>query len=649
MTIHAALPMTRLSVTGLQPVSGYKFGLRQPCLLARVEIDASWDVPGKLGQQLREQVSIALPERYRSHDLSAATTAVGSLLQAVVWLVGIMQDSVGLPVVEPGKALMLRDASPSASSASMDSYLLALPSFAPRAAEQALRELLRLANVLAEQGSNAGLADHDLRAFDMVLDEIAKLAPTGTNTHRLLRTALQRQIPMVSLPGGVWQFGWGCRSRLFKSSLSDATSAIGTGWAKDKVQTHQLLKLAGLPVPEQVVVRGLEQALKEANRIGYPVVLKPADLDQGQGVEAGLRNEGELRNAFPRVLAKGRRVILERHVDGQDVRVNVVHGKFQGAIARYPAGVTGDGQSTVLQLIDTVNRDPRRSIRRFADMRPIVLNDEARELLAGLGLTEQSVPDKGVFVQLRRAANVSSGGHTQGVREAFHPDNVQLCEQAAKLLRLDIAGIDLLIPDYTKSWKEVGGAICEINAQPQIGLTYPEIYDHLFDAFLNGQGRIPVVVLLTDGPQGDAVSDSLAALGRLAGLRIVSESGADGAPARPAELASHVRAALIDPTCTGLVIVSNGHDFLQPGLPVDRIDMLWIAGWTGDVAQLRQRISQILPHLSPGDILVDEQANAACRALTLPPAFRLNVAHRSVAMQIVMDCLTGASKRLDPC
>ena len=649
MTIQAALPKTKLSVAGLQPVSGYKFGLRQPCLLARVEIDASWDVPGQLGRQLRERVCIGLPERYRSQEVADAPTPVGSLLQVVVWLVGIMQDSVGLPVVEQGKALMLRDASPLASSARMDSWLLALPSFAPRAAELALRELLRLTNVLAEEGSNAGLADHEVQALDLVLDEIANLAPAGTNTHRFLRTALQRQIPMVSLPGGVWQFGWGSRSRLFKSSLSDATSAIGTSWAKDKVQTHQVLKLAGLPVPEQVVVRDLEQALKEANRIGYPVVLKPADLDQGQGVEAGLTNEVDLRSAFARVLAKGRRVILERHIAGQDVRVHVVNGKFHDAIARYPAGVTGDGQSTVLKLIDATNRDPRRSVRRFADMRPVVLNEEAGELLTALGLTERSVPDKGVFVRLRRAANVAGGGHTKGVSETFHADNARLCEDAAKLLRLDIAGIDLLIPDYTKSWKDVGGAICEINAQPQVGLTYPKIYDHLFDSFLNGQGRIPVVVILTDGPEGDAVSESIVASGRLAGLRIVTGSGADGTPARPAELASHVRAALIDPTCTGLVIISDGQDFLQPGLPVDRYDILWIAGWTGEVSHLRQRVSQILPHLSAGDILVDEHAAAACHALTLPPVFRVNVTQRSAAAQIVMHRLTGASEGLASC
>ena len=649
MTIHAVSPKTKLSVSGLQSVKGYKFGLRSPCLLARVELDPSWDVPGNLSERLREQASICLPESYHSDAIAAASTSQQSLFNVIVWLVGVMQDSVGLPVVELGKAFMLRNQPQSDSPEHITSWLLSLPGFAPRAAELALREVLRITSLLAERNSRSALADHELHTFDTVLDDIAKLAPTGTNTHRLLRTALRRQIPMMSLPGGVWQFGWGCRSRLFKSSLSDATSAIGTSWARDKVQTHQLLKLAGLPVPEQIVVRDLEQALKEANRIGYPVVLKPADLDQGQGVEAGLLHEGQLQNAFPRVLAKGRRVILEKHVNGQDVRVNVVNGQLQDAIARYPAGATGDGMSTVRQLIDAVNVDPRRSVRRFADMRPIVLNEEARELLMGQGLTEHSVPDKDTFVRLRRAANVSGGGHTKGVSATFHPDNVRLCEEAARLLRLDIAGIDLLIPDYSKSWKEVGCAICEINAQPQVGLTYPEIYDRLFDAFLNGQGRIPVVVILSEGPQGDLVSETIAALDQLAGLRIVSASGANGTQARQVELASLVRAALIDPTCSGLVIVSDGYDFSQPGLPVDRFDMLWIRSGPREVVQLRQRVSQILPHLLAGDILVDEQAATACQSLQLPSSFRLNVAQLSAATQIVIDRLKNPSKGLDPC
>lgn len=646
----AAMPRTRLSVSGLQALNGYKFALRQPCLLARVETDPNWTVPVDLGRKLRDQVCVGLPEGYQLGELDAAATPLGSLLQIVVWLVGVMQDSVGLPVVEPGKAMMLRSPPKLASSGRTERWLLALPGFSPRATELALQEILRLVNQLAqEEDGNARLTDHDLLTFDGVLDKIGQLAPAGTNTHRLLRTALRRHIPMVSLPGGVWQFGWGCEARVFKSSLSDATSSIGTAWAKNKMQTNQLLRMAGLPVPEQVMVRDLEMALNEAGRIGFPVVLKPADLDQGQGVEAGLSNEAELEAAFKRVAARRRRILLEKHIDGQDVRINVVHGKFQDAIARYPAGVTGDGVQSIADLIAAINRDPRRSERRFAEMRPITLNDEARELLKAQDLSENAVPELYRFVRLRRAANVSSGGHTKGVSDELHPDNARLSEQCAKLLRLDIAGIDLLIPDHRRSWREVGGAICEVNAQPQVGLTYPHIYDYLFDTFLSGQGRIPVVVILSDSAHEKLVLERIVGSDQPAGVRFVKSARVGATDHESSKLASEVRSALIDPTCTGLIILTDGYDFLQRGIPVDRIDMLWVSGWTGDVAPLRQRISQILPHLSSEEILVDEAAHAACRALTLKPAFRLNVAQRSAATQIVMDRLTGASEGLAPC
>lgn len=649
MTLHAALPKTKLSLFGVQPVNGYKFGLRQPCVLAKLEIDPAWNIPENLGQKLRDQVSIGLPERYRSHDVAAATTPAGSLLNVAVWLVGIMQDSVGLPVVEPGKALILRDAAQSDTSGGQDSWLLALPGFAPRATEIALHEVLRLANLLAEDGGHSGLADHDLQSFDGVLDKIARLAPAGTNTHRLLRAALRRRIPTLSLPGGVWQFGWGCNARVFKSSLSDATSSIGTAWAKNKMQTNQLLRMAGLPVPEQVMVRDLEMALQAADRIGFPVVLKPADLDQGHGVEAGLSNRAELAAAFKRVAARRRRVLLEKHIAGQDVRINVINGTFRDAIARYPAGVTGDGILSVADLIAAANRDPRRSERRFADMRPLTLNDEAHELLKAQGLTTCSVPEPQQFVRLRRAANVSSGGRTRGVSRELHPDNARLSEHAAKLLRLDIAGVDLLIPDHTRSWREIGGAICEVNAQPQVGLTYPQIYDHLFDTFLSGQGRIPIVVILNDGPQVDPALETIAASDQLAGVRLVQPARIGAADKTASQLVTQGRSALIDPTCTGVIMVSDGHDILQAGFPVDCIDMLWVSGWTGDVGDLRKRISRILPHLSSGDILVDDRANVACHAMQLPRGFRLKPVAHSTALQMVMDRLQSGVEGATSC
>lgn len=618
-----------LTLSGVQFVPGYRFGLRQPSLFARVDVASHSDVSEAFPHHFWKQVSAHLPERYRLVGTSMADTPLQRLMHSLIQLVGSMQDSVGLPVVDAGKALRLRPAEQPEASLDNVRWVLALPCFAPRAAELALRELLRLLHVLIATQPTGVLAPEELSQFDRVLDEIAGLAPAGTNSHRLLRTALRRQIPMLSLPGGVWQFGWGCKARAFKSSLSDATSAIGTSWAKDKAQTNQLLRQAGLPVPEQVAVRDLDIALREAKRIGYPVVLKPVDLDQGLGVEAGLANETELRAAFARVTARKRPILLEKHIEGQDVRVNVVNGRFQDAIARYPAGVTGDGVRTVRGLVEEVNRDPRRSTRRFADMRPILLGEEAMDLLTAQGLSETSIPAAGRFVRLRRSSNVASGGHTRGVCAEFHPDNARLCEQAAKLLRLDIAGIDLLIPDHRRSWREGGAAICEVNAQPQVGLTYPEIYDHLFDEFLDGQGRIPACLVLTDNPGSiEAIREALRTPVATPGLRVVLEGALRSTQDAYGDSPT-LRAAQMDPDASALVVVSNGGSFGQKGLPLDRFDLLWVADWHGAEAQLQQRISLTLPHLASGQIFIDEKLSALVDGQRLPSSHKFRFGDRN--------------------
>lgn len=639
-TSLAALEKSALTLSALQAVSGYRFGLRQPCLLAKIEVNPDWIPPQRLAEMLWLQALSILPERYHGPLPNQTGQPVAALLAVLVRLVGAMQDSVGLPVVSEGRVLPLGHQGNSSKIVSPASWLLALPSFSSKAAELALRDLLRVVRLLIADTAESGRAEEEVDHINGVLDAIGRLAPSGTNTHRLLRTALQRQIPMINLPGGVWQFGWGSNGRLFKSSLSDETSAIGTGWAKDKIQANQILRMAGLPVPEQVLVQDLDMALQQANRIGYPVVLKPADLDQGVGVEAGLASNDDLRAAYQRVSSHRRRVLLEQHIDGRDVRVNILRGKFQDAIARYPAGVKGDGRSSISELIDAINQDPRRSTRRFSDMKPITISDEARALIAAQGYSENSIPEPGQFVRLRRAANVSSGGTTKGVTEELHPDNVRLCERAARLLRLDIAGIDLLIPDHSKSWRAVGGAICEVNAQPQIGLTYPQIYERLFDAFLNGQGRIPIVLVLTDDASGaTALMRQLEADRESDGPRVVMNM---------ASLAGNetARSALIDPNCRSLIIVSDGYDLSQYGVAVDRIDLLWIATWTGEVTHLRQRLSVILPQLVPGEILLDEHLVSKCNVLKLPLPFAFRAESQFAAVKSVQQrlCVHRESK-----
>lgn len=198
-----------LSLSGVQYVPGYKFGLCQPCLLARLNIFSHLVVSENLAKQLWDNVCVGLPEHYRQTDLDFGNGSLPVIMNAMVRLAGAMQDAAGLPVVDTGKVIRLRERQEPEGANDTITWLLALPCFTPHAAELALRELFRLLCILMADESDGRLTADDLVRFDVVLDEIAQLAPAGTNTNRLLRTALKRQLPIMSLPGGVWQIGWG--------------------------------------------------------------------------------------------------------------------------------------------------------------------------------------------------------------------------------------------------------------------------------------------------------------------------------------------------------------------------------------------------------------------------------------------------------
>jgi cyanophycin synthetase len=225
-----------------------------------------------------------------------------------------------------------------------------VPSPLPQVLRGLLPVVLQSLNQQLRAPAEPAAADHDAW-----LKALTRWAPGGNNNRYILQAAALRGIPVLALPGGVFQLGWGRRSRLFKSTLTDETSAVATAWARDKAATHALLHMAGLPVPAQQPVTSLDVALKAAERIGYPVVLKPVDLDQGLGVEADLRDEADLRTAYQRAVRHGRPLVLEKHVPGEDYRVYVVHGELLGVAHRQPAQVSGDGVSSVAALVQAEN------------------------------------------------------------------------------------------------------------------------------------------------------------------------------------------------------------------------------------------------------------------------------------------------------
>lgn len=321
------------------------------------------------------------------------------------------------------------------------------------------------------------------------------------NTQRFVTAAWARSIPVTLMQGFV-QLGWGRQAQRLDSSFTGHTSTLATRIARHKVQTKQLLAQALLPVPQGGIAANETQALLWAEKLGWPVAVKPSNQDQGNGVTAGIADKELLLDAFRKANGfSSQSVIVEKHIAGDDHRLLVVGGRLLAATRRTPGGVWGDGVHSVAELLTQLNADPRRGTGKRSMLIKIELNAEATENLSSQGLQPDSVPAPGQFVSLRRSANISMGGTADDVTSVIHPDNRALAIRAARMLDLDIAGVDFLCPDIRKSWRQVGGAICEVNAQPGFRvhwLAQPErdlngeVLDWLFQ---NKSPRIPTTAI----------------------------------------------------------------------------------------------------------------------------------------------------------
>jgi cyanophycin synthetase len=328
----------------------------------------------------------------------------------------------------------------------------------------ALRWVVMMSGVVTSQHPKGELNSwHDEVQRWLLGVQQGGLAP---NTLRFVQAAHQRQIPFHKHATFV-RLGWGMQVERLDSSFTGRTPALAVRVARKKHVTSQLLASAGVPVPRFALVATAEQALGVANQLGWPVVIKPSNQDQGTAVVPDIHTPDALYSAF----AAAHRhspgaVMLEKHVPGHDYRLLVVGGQLRMATHRVPAGVIGDGRHTIAELIDQTNADPQRGNSKRSLLMCLTLDEEALHCLEREGLTPEFVLEPDRYARLRRTANIGTGGTAADVSHVIHPDNARLAERAARIIGLDIAGVDFLCPDITRSWQEVGGAICEVNAQP---------------------------------------------------------------------------------------------------------------------------------------------------------------------------------------
>jgi cyanophycin synthetase len=452
-------------------------------------------------------------------------------------------------------------------------------------------------NLVAQPLPGGVEAPFNLNAAIVALRQVRRGETLGPTTRSLVAEAQRRGIPAERLDAqSLVQLGQGARRKLLRASITGDTSQIAVQTAGDKALTKAVLSAVGLPTPRGAVVRTADQAVAEAARLGGAVVLKPLDGNHGRGVNVGLRTPEAIRWGFDQAAKHGRRVIVEEQYEGHDHRILVVGGKVVAVAQRVPAQVVGDGVSTVAALIDQTNADPRRGAGHEQVMTRIVVDDHVREMLGRADLDLNARPSRGQVVALRATANLSTGGTAIDRTDDIHPDNASIARRAALTVGLDVAGIDFIAPDITRSVRETGGGIVEVNAAPGFRMhlepsegqprdVAKAVLAHLYPP--GSRSRIPIVAVT--GTNGKSTVGRMAARifreqGKVVGLTNTSGVYIDDERLLEADASGPKSARLVlrDPTVEVAVLETARGGMLREGLGFDRCDVGVVLNVTAD-------------------------------------------------------------------
>ena len=430
-------------------------------------------------------------------------------------------------------------------------------------------------------------------AFDLIARRdgfirYAQRRALGPSTASIVHAAEARGIPWLRLNDqSLIQLGYGCHQQRIQATITGRTSHVAVELAGDKEETNRILARLGLPVPKQRLAQTADRAVAAAERIGFPVVTKPYNGNHGRGVSIGLATADEVRAGFARAAEHSKSVIVESFITGHDHRMLVVNGELVAVSKREPGKVVGDGTHTIEQLVAEVNADPRRGIGHEKVLTQIDVDEQAVGLLAKRGYTRNTIPPLGEDVYLRLTANLSTGGTATDMTDVVHPDNAEMAIRAIQAIGLDIGGVDFLSPDITQSYKDVGGAVCEVNAAPGFRMhTAPsegrprdaagKVIEMLFPK--NAPSTIPIAAIT--GTNGKTTTARLLAhIHKLAGKRVglTTTDGVyiDGQRTVEGDMTgpTSARIVLSDPAVEVAVLETARGGLLRAGMAMRHVDV----------------------------------------------------------------------------
>lgn len=422
-----------------------------------------------------------------------------SLIERYILLANSLHSFVGIPCFDIGKInkISLKSLSKTESKLDFETYVPKINYVSFNIRSHIYNLAIKIFILIL--GKNNFELHECLKLMDKELESLRNYIQSGSSTIPLLKAAYDKNIPFRKIGKKVYQLGWGHRSRLLLTSTTDGDSLIGSRIANNKLETISILRDSGYPVAQSFFLQDKKNLEAFAQKLGWPIILKPIDKDRSEGVTTNISNNEMLQDAYAYSLEYSKNIMMEKHVVGDVYRIGLINNELLIVSRRLPKGVFGDGKSTIEALIDNFNEtEEKKAPWLRAKLTP--KDQLALNVLQDQNYGLDTVLDDGVFANVRAIQSDEEGGSPGDFTDKIHPDNIILAQRISKLFRLQSIGIDIISKDIEKPWYENGAKILEVNFTPAIANPQQPLRTKFskpfIENFMSEDERIPISLFI---------------------------------------------------------------------------------------------------------------------------------------------------------